>query len=314
MTRRPLRAALALLAVALVALLAGCAADSAVPDDVSDRTVRVTATTNFISDLAAVIGGDRVEVTDLMAPGVDPHLYKASAGDVEALREADIVFYGGIELEGRMTDLLDELGETRPTVAVTRDIPEDLLRRPSEFEGKFDPHVWFSVPLWERTVRTVAEAYAERDPEHAAGYRERAEAYLVELRALDAEVRDRLADVPEESRVLITSHDAFGYFGEEYGFDVVAIQGVSTQTQATTSDIERVAGVIADRGVKAVFVESAVSPQTIDAVIAAARRRGQDVRVGGELFADAAGDAGTPEGTYIGMVRHNAELISEGLR
>jgi manganese/zinc/iron transport system substrate-binding protein len=255
-----------------------------------------------------------VEVTGLMSPGVDPHLYKASAGDVEALREADIIFYGGLELEGRMTDLLDELGETRPTVAVTRDIPEDALLRPSEFQGKFDPHVWFSVPMWQEAVRTVADAYAERDPEHAAGYRERADAYLGELRALDAEVRERLDAVPERSRVLVTSHDAFGYFGREYGFDVVAIQGVSTQTQATTADIERVAGIIADRGVKAVFVESAVSPQTIEAVLAAARRRGQDARIGGELYADAAGDEGTPEGTYVGMVRHNAELIAAGLR
>jgi manganese/zinc/iron transport system substrate-binding protein len=308
------RLSVLLLIGALAALAAGCAADSAAGGDVGDRTLRVTATTNFITDLARVVGGDRVEVTGLMSPGVDPHLYKASAGDVEALREADIIFYGGLELEGRMTDLLDELGETRPTVAVTRDIPEDALLRPSEFQGKFDPHVWFSVPMWQEAVRTVADAYAERDPEHAAGYRERADAYLGELRALDAEVRERLDAVPERSRVLVTSHDAFGYFGREYGFDVVAIQGVSTQTQATTADIERVAGIIADRGVKAVFVESAVSPQTIEAVLAAARRRGQDARIGGELYADAAGDEGTPEGTYVGMVRHNAELIAAGLR
>lgn len=315
MTARAIRTTLALLVVAaLAAIGAGCAAESAGSEDVAGRTVRVTATTNFITDLARVVGGDRVEVTGLMSPGVDPHLYKASAGDVEALREADIIFYGGLELEGRMTDLLDELGETRPTVAVTRDIRESELLRPSEFEGKFDPHVWFSVPMWQDTVLTVAEAYAERDPENAAGYRERAEAYLEELRALDDEVRETLSVVPERSRVLVTSHDAFGYFGREYGFDVVAIQGVSTQTQATTADVERVAGVIADRGVRAVFIESAVSPQTIRAVLAAAARQGQDARVGGELFADAAGDEGTPEGTYVGMVRHNAELIAAGLR
>lgn len=309
------RLALALAALALaVGTLAGCAAESAQPDDVSGRTIRVAATTNFITDLATVIGGDRVEVTGLMGPGVDPHLYKASAGDVATLREADIVFYGGLELEGRMTDLLDELGETRPTVAVSRDMPEDRLRRPSEFEGKYDPHVWFSVPLWEFAVDAIAEGYAELDPGDADAYRERAATYLGEMRALDAWTREQLDRVPERSRVLITSHDAFGYFGEEYGFDVVAIQGVSTQTEATTADIERVAGVIADRGVKAVFVESAVSRQTIDAVLAAARRRGQQATVGGELFADAAGDAGTPEGTYLGMVRHNVELISQGLR
>ena len=160
----------------------------------------------------------------------------------------------------------------------------------------------------------IADGYAEVDPEHADGYRERAAAYIEELRALDAEVRRDLAAVPERSRVLVTSHDAFGYFGEEYGFDVVAIQGTSTQTQATTSDIERVAKVIADRDVRSVFVESAVAPQTIEAVLAAARERGQQARVGGSLFADAAGDEGTPEGTYVGMVRHNAGLIAAGLR
>jgi manganese/zinc/iron transport system substrate-binding protein len=313
--RPRLRRALVLITAlaAMVALAAGCAADSGQSGDVSGRTLRVTATANFITDLAREVGGDRVEVTGLLGPGVDPHLYKASAGDVASLREADIIFYGGLELEGRMGDLLEELDRTRPTVAVTRDMPEDRLNRPSEFEGKYDPHVWFSVPLWENAVGTVADAYAERDPANADGYRARADAYIAELRALDREVRATLDAVSARSRVLVTSHDAFGYFGEEYGFDVVAIQGVSTQTEATTADIERVAGIIADRGVKAVFVESAVSPQTIEAVLAAARRRGQEARVGGELFADAAGDEGTPEGTYVGMVRHNVELIAAGL-
>jgi manganese/zinc/iron transport system substrate-binding protein len=313
--RRRLRALPALLiALTALALAAGCAADSGGGADIAGRTVKVTATTNFITDAARVVGGDRAEVTGLMGPGVDPHLYKASAGDVASLREADVIFYGGLELEGRMTDLLDELSARQATVAVTRDIPEDALRRPTEFEGKFDPHVWFSIPLWESAVEVIADGYAEVDPENADGYRERAAAYIEELRALDAEVRRDLAAVPERSRVLVTSHDAFGYFGEEYGFDVVAIQGTSTQTQATTADIERVAEVIADRDVRSVFVESAVAPQTIEAVLAAARERGQQARVGGSLFADAAGDEGTPEGTYVGMVRHNAGLIAAGLR
>lgn len=315
MIRRRLRALPALLiALTALALAAGCAADSGGGADIAGRTVKVTATTNFITDAARVVGGDRAEVTGLMGPGVDPHLYKASAGDVASLREADVIFYGGLELEGRMTDLLDELSARQATVAVTRDIPEDALRRPTEFEGKFDPHVWFSIPLWESAVEVIADGYAEIDPEHADSYRARADAYVEELRALDAEVRRDLAAVPERSRVLVTSHDAFGYFGEEYGFDVVAIQGTSTQTQATTADIERVAKVIADRDVRSVFVESAVAPQTIEAVLAAARERGQQARVGGSLFADAAGDEGTPEGTYVGMVRHNAGLIAAGLR
>lgn len=310
-----LRAATALLAVAVAIALSGCVdGDSGGDGDIGERPVKVVATANFITDLATVIGGDRVEVTGLMGPGVDPHLYRASAGDVRVLRDADIVFYGGLELEGRMADLLDELGETRPTVAITRDIPEERLRRPTEYEGRYDPHIWFSVPLWQIAARTAAEAYAELDPAHADGYRARADDYIGELRRLDAEVRAGIASIPERRRVLVTSHDAFGYMGDEYGIDVVAIQGTSTATEATTADIERVAEVVAGRGVRTVFVESSVPRQTIDAVLAAAARRGQRAQVGGELFADAAGDAGTPEGTYIGMVRHNVGLITSGLR
>lgn len=307
---RAAAAAAALVLAALALLLSGCVAQGGE----ADGRFRVVATTNFIADVAREIGGDDAEVTALMGPGVDPHLYKASAGDVETLRDADLVLYGGLELEGRLSDLFEELSQTIPTVAVTRDVPADRLRRPSEFAGKYDPHVWFSVPLWRIASATVADALAEADPDHAPAYRRRARAYLARLDRLDAWVRTRLAEVPPRSRVLVTSHDAFGYFGEEYGFEVVGIQGTSTQTEATTADVERVARIIADRDLRAVFTESAIPRQTIDAVLAAARRRGAEARVGGELLADAAGDAGTPEGTYIGMVRHNVTLIADGLR
>jgi len=311
--RRGRWAALAGVAVAAsLAVAAGCGS-SEDQSSVGDREVRVVATTNFITDMAEEIGGDRVEVTGLMGPGVDPHLYKASAGDVEVLRDADVIFYGGLELEGRMTDLLVELAGDTTTQAVTADVPEAELREPTEFEGKFDPHLWFDVPLWSASVRTIADTYAEVDPEHSDEYRERADAYEDELETLDAEIRTTLDAVPEEQRVLVTSHDAFGYFGEEYGFEVAPIQGTSTATEATTADIDRVSDLIADRGLSAVFVESSVSPQTIEAVLEAAERKGQRAEVAGELFADAAGDAGTEEGTYVGMVRANAERIAEGL-
>ena len=303
----------AIVAVAAVGVAAGCGTDSDDGDDLGDRQVEVVTTTNFITDMAEEIGGDRVEVTGLMGPGVDPHLYKASASDVSTLRGADVIFYNGLELEGRMTDLLVELAGDTETVAVTRDVPEDELREPSEFEGKFDPHIWFDVPLWSATVQTIADTYAEVDPEHADEYQERADAYEAELEALDAEVRDMLEGIPEEQRVLVTSHDAFGYFGEEYGFEVAPIQGTSTATEATTADIDRVSDLIADRGLSAVFIESSVSPQTIEAVLEAAERKGQTARVAGELFADAAGEAGTEEGTYIGMVRSNATAVADGL-
>lgn len=310
-----LRALVALALLALALLAAGCGASgSAAGGPVGERPIRVTTTTNFITDTARQIGGDRVEVTGLMGPGVDPHLYKASAGDVRTLREADVIFYGGLELEGKMTDLLDELAERQRTVAVTRDIPRGELLRPAQFEGKFDPHVWFDVAKWQSAARTVAAALRELDPGHAAEYDGRLRRYARQLTELDRTTRRRFAAIPRRSRVLITSHDAFNYFGRRYGFDVVAIQGISTATQATTADIKRVARTIAERDVKAVFVESSVPRQTIDAVIAAARKLGQETRVGGALFSDAAGDEGTPQGTYVGMVDYNAQLIARGLR
>jgi manganese/zinc/iron transport system substrate-binding protein len=293
------RSALALVLLA-AALLSGCSeVPVATPEALASRQVRVVATTNFISDLARHVGGDRVRVTGLMGPGVDPHLYKASAGD--------LVLYGGLELEGKMGDVFARLAEHRPTVAVTRDMPRhQLLGEPQHP----DPHVWFDVALWQRSVTTVAAALARLDPAHAAEYERNARRYTRELRALDAYARERLRQIPERSRVLVTSHDAFRYFGRRYGLDVVAIQGISTATEATTADIERVAGVIADRDVRSVFVESSVPPQTIEAVLASAARRGQEAAIGRELFADAAGD----DGSYVGMVRHNIDAIAEGLR
>jgi manganese/zinc/iron transport system substrate-binding protein len=314
--RRKLPALLVALALAVVA--AGCAESGAgagaSAGDIAKRKVRVTTTTNFITDLARQLGGDRVEVDGLMGPGVDPHLYKASAGDVGRLGEADLVLYGGLELEGKMGDVLAELGERRPTVAVTRDMPRDELRGEPNFAGRYDPHVWFDVQLWMDAARTAADALADVDPRNRATYERNLERYLRRLTALDEYARERLATVPRRRRVLVTSHDAFHYLGARYDLDVVAIQGVSTATEATTADVERVARIIAERGVKAVFVESSVPPQTIEAVLASARRQGGDAQIGGELFSDAAGEEGTPEGTYEGMVRHNVDTIVEGLR
>ncbi len=309
--------ALALLAaVAATAVLAGCSSSES-GGDVSDRPVRVTTTTNFITDTVAQIGGDRVEVTGLMGPGVDPHLYKASADDVRTMRDADVIFYGGLQLEGKMADLLDELAERQPTQAVTEDLPRgDLLAPPdgAPANEQYDPHVWFDVALWKQASATIAERLIEIDPTHEGVYRDNLAAYQAELDRLDTDVREQLAAVPERQRVLITSHDAFHYLGNRYDMDVAAIQGISTAAEATTASIERIAELMERRNIKAVFVESSVPKQTIDAVLAAARQRGHDAKIGGELFSDAAGKPGTPEGTYIGMVRHNAETISEGLK
>ena len=313
MPRTTLVLAVALLAVGLGACSSTQPATSAA--DVADRKVRVTTTTNFITDTMRQIGGDRVQVTGLMGAGVDPHLYKASAGDVGKLRDADLIVYGGLNLEGKMADLLDDLAERQTTVAITRDLPRDrLLAPPQGTAFDYDPHVWFDVGLWQIAARTAAAALTAKDPTHAAVYDANLARYLERLDELDSEVREKIASIPRARRVLVTSHDAFGYFGRRYDVDVVAIQGISTATEATTAAIRRVAEIIAARNVKAAFIESSVPRQTIDAVLAAARERGADVRIGGSLFSDAAGDSGSPEGTYAGMLRANADTIVQGLR
>ena len=308
--RLPL-AAFALVLAAVVALFVSGCGSSDSDTTGSGEGLRVVATTNIVGDLATVIGGDDVQVTSLMEAGVDPHLYKATAGDIDTLRESELVFYGGLHLEGKMDEIFEEMSRTRPTVAVTRDIPEDRL---ITVDGDHDPHIWFDVDLWAIAARTVMDAYREADPDNAAAYEDRYEAYVAELDGLTSRIEAAVTTVPERSRLLVTSHDAFAYFGRRYGFDVQGIQGISTAGEATTADIRRVAKLLVDRRIKAVFVESATPRQTIDAVLAEARNQGWTATVGGELFADAAGSAGTPEGTYIGMVRHNVDLIMGSLR
>ena len=302
-------------AVVGLALLTGCTSTSASgAEPIGERPLRVTTTTNFITDTVSRIGGDSVEVTGLMGPGVDPHLYAASAGDVEALRGADVILYGGLQLEGKMADLLDQLEDTQFTRAVTQDLPrEDLLEPAEDVAEQYDPHVWFDVTLWQQVSRTIAAALSERDPARADEYQANLDTYLAELAELDTYVTEQIATIPAERRLLVTSHDAFEYFGRRYGIDVAGIQGISTAAEATTADVERVAELIASRGVPAVFVESSVPRQTIDALIASAAQRGATVVVGGELYTDAAGDPGTEEGTYIGMLRANTDLIVAGL-
>jgi len=250
-----------------------------------------------------------VRVTGLMGPGVDPHLYKASEGDVRRLFRADVVFYGGLHLEARMGDVLEEMGGRTRVRAVTDAIPRDTLLTPPEFKGAHDPHVWFDVGMWIMTVDVIAATLAEADPAHAAEFRSSAARYKGELTEVDAYVRAQAARVPAERRVLITAHDAFNYFGRAYGFQVRGLQGISTAAEAGTADVQGLAQFIATRRIPAIFVESSIPRRTIEAVQEAVAAKGFDVRIGGSLFSDAMGNPGTPEGTYAGMVRHNIDTI-----
>jgi manganese/zinc/iron transport system substrate-binding protein len=299
--------------VARLILIVAVAACSAREEPDAEGRLHVVATTGMIGDVAARIGGDRVVVTSLMGPGVDPHLYKARAGDVRRLASAELVLYHGLHLEAAMGEVLEEMGKRRLTVAVTEWIEREALFSPPEYRGSFDPHVWFDVRLWQNAARRIAAALAEADPGGAGEYAQREASYLRELEQLDGWVRERAATVPAERRVLITAHDAFGYFGRAYGFEVMGLQGISTAAEAGTADVQRLADDIARRRIPALFVESSIPRRTIEAVQAAVSSRGFRVEIGGELFSDALGSAGTPEGTYIGMVRHNVETIVNAL-
>ena len=303
---------LALLLVSLAAC--GPAEGGAASVDLADRQVQVVATTSMIADLAREIGGDRVDVEGLMGPGVDPHLYRPRESDVARLVGADIVLYNGLELEGKMGEVLEQV-EGRGIVAepVAEAVDEGALLAPPEFEGAYDPHLWMDVQRWKRVSTAVADALVALDPTHAETYVANAEAYQARLDALDAYVRDRVAEVAEDRRVLVTAHDAFNYFGDAYGFDVRGLQGISTATEAGTADVRDLAAFVAERRIPALFVESSVSPRSIEAVRAAVRDRGFDVEIGGNLYSDALGNAGTPEGTYEGMIRHNVDTIVDAL-
>lgn len=276
--------------------------------------IRITTTIGMITDTVRNVGGDRVEVTGLMGPGVDPHLYRPSAGDINALGDADIIFYGGLELEGRLTDTLEMINRSgTPTIPVSESVPTEHLRASETYEDQYDPHVWFDVTLWKYVVEVISETLSEHSPDDAELFQGNADAYLTQLDELDAYVLEQADRLPEDQRVLITAHDAFGYFGERYGFEVRGLQGISTASEAGASDIQDLADFIAEMQIRAIFVESSVPPATVEAVQEACRARGWDVQIGGELFSDAMGQDGTEEGTYIGMVRHNIDTIASAL-
>lgn len=299
-----------------LALLALGAVACAGPDGPPDRSgsLRVVATTGLVADLVLAVGGPHVEVTALMGAGVDPHLYRARAGDVERLGRADVVFYSGLHLEAKLGEVLEQLGARRRTVAVTSAIDRGKLLAPPEFAGAFDPHVWFDVALWAEALAPIRAALAEADSAHAEEYAANEQAYRSRLTSLHAWVLQRAAEVPEAQRAIITAHDAFNYFGRAYGFEVRGLQGISTVTEAGTGDVQALAAFVAERRIPAMFVESSVPRRSIEAVQAAVQARGFSVAIGGQLFSDALGDPGTPAGTYEGMVRHNVDTIVDALK
>lgn len=278
-----------------------------------DGQFDVVATIGMIADIVKVVGGDHVKVTALMGPGIDPHLYKATAGDVSRLTGANIIFYNGLHLEAKMSEVLRQMSSRVKTVAVTDRIDRSMLLAPPKFESAYDPHVWFDVTLWKKAVEIVRDSLVKADAEHSETYGRNSKVYLARLDELHEYVKTQAGRVPENQRVLVTAHDAFNYFGQAYGFQVRGLQGISTVTEVGTADIRELAKFIVQRRIPAMFVETSVSSRNIEAVQAAVKSRGFDVEIGGQLFSDAMGDPGTPEGTYIGMVRHNIDTIVKSL-
>ncbi|KAB2953497.1 manganese transporter [Heliorestis acidaminivorans] len=276
--------------------------------------LNIVTTTTMITDLVKEIGGDAVHVDGLMGAGIDPHLYKASAGDVNRMRQADVIIYNGLHLEGKMADIFEEFQGTQvKTVAITEAIDKSILL-PTEDEGKlYDPHIWFDIELWKEAALYVRDALSSVDSKNESTYQANTEKYLEKLDDLQGYIKTELAKIPQEKRVLITAHDAFGYFGRAYDFEVLGLQGLSTTTEAGIADMQELADIIAERKIPAIYIESSVPPRSIEALQKAVQARGFDVAIGGELFSDAMGDAGTEEGTYLGMVRHNVDTIVGGL-
>jgi manganese/zinc/iron transport system substrate-binding protein len=295
----------------VLALALGCAPQEA--SHSSDR-LQVVATTGMIADLVSEVGGDRVDVVGLMGPGVDPHYYKATQGDLRHLTNADLIFYNGLFLEGKMEDIFNKMSRNKTVVAVSHTISEDLLRRPPEFKGHFDPHIWFDVGLWRLTIAAVDSTLSAAEPANADSFHARADRYAEQLDELDAWVQAQVHTIPQPRRVLITAHDAFGYFGKAYGLEVLGLQGISTVAEYGVNDVRRLVSMISERQIPAIFVESSVPERSINAVREGCLARGHEVVIGGTLYSDAMGAAGSGADTYVGMVRTNVTTLVGALR
>lgn len=299
------------------AMLVSCTKQDAAPTNTaaSERATpyKAACTVGMVADITRKVAGDKAEVQGIIGTGVDPHLYKPTRNDVVALQGADVIFYAGLMLEGKMADTLIKVARNKPVFAVTELVPEEFILEPEDFEGHADPHLWMDVSGWMKAVEAVSSSLAEYDPDNADYYAANADAYLKELSALHDYAKTAISSIPEAGRVLITAHDAFNYFGRAYGIEVMGIQGISTESSAGLEDIRRMVELIVERDIKAVFVESSVPDKNVRALIEGARAKGKDVIIGGELFSDAMGSPGSYEGTYIGMLDHNATLIARAL-
>lgn len=300
-----------MLVLSLSLLLAACNADGEKGNKNADGKINIVTTIAQIAEPLSVIGGDRVDVHSLMGPGVDPHLYTATQGDIATLEKGDMIFYSGLHLEANMLKVFEEIGKTRPVLAIGEVIPEEKLLK--DEGGETDPHIWFDIDLWKQALSAATDELKKALPDDADYFDNNRKSYFEKLDALKAEALEKVGQIPQDKRILVTAHDAFGYFGRLLGVQVVGLQGLSTEDEIGLSDIDDTIATLVEHDVPAVFIESSINPASINAVIEGAKKQGLDVKLGGELFSDAMGEAGTAEGTYLGMYAHNVDTIAGAL-
>ena len=302
-----------LLSLFLFTLMLSCTSEPASKEEDGGK-LKVVCTTGMLGDMVENLGGDLVEVEALMGAGVDPHLYKATPGDLKKLRAADVIIYNGWHLEGKMVEVLEKLESRKAVFAASEHLPSDILLQIGDDPNAIDPHVWFDVAMWEECATIVSAFLAEKDAEHKEAYQKNLAAYTDSLSNLNAWVEKEIGQIPEKQRVLITAHDAFSYFGKAYGIDVKGLQGISTVAEFGIKDVSDMVKFITDRGIKAVFVESSIPQKSLEAVVNGCAEKGHTVSIGGTLFSDAMGETGTPQGTYIGMVKSNVTTLVAALK
>ncbi|WP_242158189.1 metal ABC transporter solute-binding protein, Zn/Mn family [Aestuariivivens sediminis] len=279
----------------------------------TNSKLHVVTTTTMITDLVSNIGGDLIEIQGLMGSGVDPHLYKASEGDVAKLSNADIIFYNGLHLEGKLVEVFEKM-KTQKTVAISDALDQSTLIGSEYFASNYDPHIWFNIDYWKQATQFVVKTLSEAIPEQKDVFQTNGQSYISQLEVLKAKLISTIETLPKEKRILVTAHDAFNYFGKSFDFEVVGLQGLSTATEAGVQDVQNLAAFIIEHQVKAIFVESSVPRRTIEALQAAVQSKGHQVGIGGTLYSDALGDRGTREGTYIGMFEYNVSTIVKALQ
>ncbi|MEH6534774.1 MAG: zinc ABC transporter substrate-binding protein [Psychroserpens sp.] len=281
----------------------------------SNGKLNIVTTTSMITDLVKNIGGDYVNIQGLMGSGVDPHLYKASEGDVTKLVEANVIFYNGLHLEGKLVEVFEKMGSaTKTPIALGEELDKSTLIGSDYFASNYDPHVWFDIEYFKQFASKVTHVLSEKDPINTENYQVNAETYISKLEALQTKIKGTIETLPKEKRILVTAHDAFNYFGKAYDFEVVGLQGLSTATEAGVKDVQKLSAFIIEKDIKAIFVESSVPRRTIEALQAAVKSKGHEVEIGGTLYSDALGNAGTLEGTYIGMFEYNVNTIVNALK